>query len=92
MHYRRPGANLIRKARGHCLCEKVQDFEAIKDVVIFRYLPRSWLVSKDVIEESRVHPRIEDDDDEDEIMVDDRRTERTATLRRQREARNIRVI
>jgi hypothetical protein len=65
------------------------DPNAVKDVVIFKYLPRSWLVMKGLVNDSLVRGREEGDDDDDEVIEDTNRTERAARLRKRREEANI---
>jgi hypothetical protein len=50
-----PGKSFTGKSGPTCLCTKVIDTRADKEIVIFKYLPRSVLVAKGLIQSEPVH-------------------------------------
>lgn len=59
-----------------CNCRTWDDGTAVRHVVIFKYLSHEWLVSKGLKESLP---------EDDEVAIDNRRTERTAARRRARQ-------
>ncbi|UZJ57140.1 hypothetical protein CBS101457_006460 [Exobasidium rhododendri] len=85
-----PGAQIVGPDNGHCYCKIVPNPDAIKDVVIFKYLPRALLSARGLVKGTRARARDgndndDDDDDDDEVVEDTHRTQRSASLRRRRE-------
>lgn len=80
---------MVSKATSICrnLHEPIPD--ATTEVVIFKYRPNFWLVVKGFCERSP--PDDDDGDDNDEIQLDEHRTERAAIKRKAKEDRLNRI-
>jgi hypothetical protein len=89
LHYlNRPFCSLGRTYSGgaarKCHCVIVEDPEAIRHIIIFKYRPRFWLVLDEVLDSSD-QVKEDDIDAEDGFELDTERTEKVAIMKRARE-------